>query len=131
MSLSTEDTESKLTVELLPSTERTITSVELAGWLRESLGELSGIQSLTFDANAGPSGSAINVELSGQDLDMLREAAGELKAALVAYAGVYDIRDSFDAGGPELDISVTRRRRCPWTGAGRTRNAGASGFFRR
>ena len=107
MSLSTEDTESKLTVELLPSTERTITSVELAGWLRESLGELSGIQSLTFDANAGPSGSAINVELSGQDLDMLREAAGELKAALVAYAGVYDIRDSFDAGGPELDISVT------------------------
>jgi multidrug efflux pump subunit AcrB len=107
MSLSTRDTESKLTVELLPSTERTITSIELAGWIRESLGELSGIQSLTFDANAGPSGSAVNVELSGQDLDMLRGAASELKAALLAYEGVFDIRDSFDAGGPELDIRVT------------------------
>ena len=107
MSLSTEDTESKITVELLPSTERNVTSVELAGWLRESLGELSGVQSLTFDANAGPSGSAVNVELSGQDLDMLRGAAGELKAALLGYGGVFDVRDSFDAGGPELDIRVT------------------------
>ncbi len=107
MSLSTEDTESRVTVELLPSTERTITSVELARWLRESLGGLSGIQSLTFDANAGPSGSAVNVELAGQDLGMLREAARALKAALLTYQGVYDIRDSFDAGGPELDISVT------------------------
>ena len=107
MSLSTEDTESKLTVELLPSTERTITSIELAGWIRESLSQLSGIQSLTFDANAGPAGSAVNVELSGQDLDMLRGAASELKAALLTYEGVFDIRDSFDAGGPELDIRVT------------------------
>ncbi len=107
MSLSTEDTESQVTLELLPSTERSITSVELAGWMRESLGELSGIQSLSFDANAGPSGSAVDIELSGQDLDMLRGAAGELKAALLGYDGVYDVRDSFDAGGPELDIRVT------------------------
>jgi len=107
MSLSTEDTESQVTVELVPSTERDITSVELAGWLRDSLGELSGAQSLTFDANAGPGGSAIDIELSGRDLDALRGAAAELKTALLAYDGVFDIRDSFDAGGPELDIRVT------------------------
>lgn len=107
MSLSVEDTESKLTLELLPSTERNITSVEMAVWLRESLGELSGVQSLVFDASAGPGGSAINVELSGQDLDALRGAASELKAVLVGFDGVSDIRDSFDAGGPELDIRVT------------------------
>lgn len=107
MSLSTEDTESKVTVALLPSTERSITSVELAGWLRESLGELSGVQSLTFDANAGPSGSAVNIELSGTDLESLRAAASELKTALLNYEGLFDVRDSFDAGGPELDIRVT------------------------
>ncbi len=107
MSLSTQDTESLLTVELLPSTERDVTSVELASWLREGLGELSGVQSLTFDANAGPSGSAVDVELAGSDLDELRGAASELKTALQAYDGVFDIRDSFDAGGPELDIRVS------------------------
>ncbi len=107
MSLSTKDTESRLTVELLPSTERDITSVELAQWLRESLGELSGVQSLVFNANAGPSGSVVDIELAGRDLDVLRGAASELKVALSGYDGVFDIRDSFDAGGPELDIRVT------------------------
>ena len=107
MSLSESDTEALVLVELLPSTERKITSVELAGWMRESLGELSGVQSLTFDSRAGPGGTAVNVELSGQDLDALRGAASELRRALLDYQGVFDIRDSFDAGGPELDIRVT------------------------
>lgn len=107
MSLSTEDTEAQLIVELLPSTDRDITSVELAVWLRESLGELSGVQSLVFNANAGPAGSAVNVELAGRDMDALRGAAKELKTALTRFEGVFDIRDSFDAGGPELDIRVT------------------------
>ncbi len=107
MSLSKTDTESQVSIELLASTERDITSVELTVWLREALGPLSGVQSLAFDANAGPPGLAIDVELSGQDLDALRGAAGELKSALVSYDGVYDIRDSFDAGGPELDIRLT------------------------
>ncbi|MEH6634256.1 MAG: efflux RND transporter permease subunit [Halioglobus sp.] len=107
MSVSTEDTESRLTVELLPSTERDMTSVELAAWLREALGELGGVQSLVFDANAGPSGTAVDVELSGRDLNALRAAASELKVALLGYGGVFDIRDSFDAGGPELDIRVS------------------------
>jgi len=107
MSLSTQDTESQVTVELLPSTERSITSVELAGWLRESLGDLPGVQSLIFDANAGPPGSAVDIELAGRDLDALRGAASELKLALLGYDGLYDIRDSFDAGGPELDIRLT------------------------
>ena len=107
MSLSTTDTESRVTVELLPSTERKLTSVELAGWLREALGPLSGVQSLAFDANAGPPGLAVDVELAGKDLQALRSAAEELKSALVGFAGVYDVRDSFDAGGPELDIRLT------------------------
>jgi multidrug efflux pump subunit AcrB len=107
MALSTADTEARLTVQLVPSTERDIDSVELAQWMRESLGELSGVQSLIFNANAGPAGSALNVELAGEDLEALRAAAAELKVALAGYAGVFDIRDSFDAGAPELDIQVT------------------------
>lgn len=107
MSLSTNDTESLVTVELLPSTERSVTSVQLAGWLRESLGDLQGVQSLVFDANAGPSGSSVDVELGGRELQELRSAANELKLALLDYDGVSDIRDTFDAGGPELDIQVT------------------------
>ena len=78
LTLSTEDTESRVSVELVPSTERDITSVRLAQWWREAIGELSGVQSLSFDANAGPSGAPIDVELAGNDLEELRGAAEEL-----------------------------------------------------
>jgi multidrug efflux pump subunit AcrB len=107
LTLSTEDTESRVSVELIPSTERDITSVRLAQWLREALGELSGVQSLSFDANAGPSGASIDVELAGSELEELRSAADELKLALVDIDGISDVRDTFDAGGPELDIQVS------------------------
>jgi multidrug efflux pump subunit AcrB len=105
---SADDTEASLTVELIKSTERDITSVELAGWLREAVGELSGVQALSIDANAGPSGSPIDVELSSPDIDELRQAADELKSALMGFDGVFDLRDTFNAGGPELDIRLTR-----------------------
>jgi multidrug efflux pump subunit AcrB len=107
MSLSRIDTAATITLELLPSTERDITSVELAGWMRESLGELSGVQSLSFDASSGPSRKPIDIELGSKDLDALRRAATELKSALVTFEGVYDVTDTFNAGGPELDIRVT------------------------
>lgn len=107
LTTSSADTEARIQVELLPSTERDITSMRLAGWIREALGEVSGVQSLTFDSNAGPGGSPIDVELSGDDLDEMRSAAQALKLALVDFDGVSDVRDTFDAGGPELDIRVT------------------------
>ncbi|TDG12129.1 efflux RND transporter permease subunit [Seongchinamella unica] len=107
LTLSTNDTESELWLDLLPSEQRTVSSVTMAGWLREALGELSGIQSLIVDANAGPSGAPVDVELSGDDLEQLRAAARELKLALTRFDGLSDIRDTFDAGGPELDIQVT------------------------
>ncbi len=107
LTLSTSDTQASIDVELVPSTERSIDSVTLAAWMREALGELPGVQSLIIDANAGPNIAAVDVELIGQDLDEMRSAARELKKALLNFDGVSDVRDTFDAGGPELDIQVT------------------------
>lgn len=107
LTLSITDTESELWLDLLPSEQRTVSSVTMARWLREALGELSGVQSLIVDANAGPGGAPVDVELSGSDLGQLRSAAQELKLALTRFDGLSDIRDTFDAGGPELDIRVT------------------------
>jgi len=108
MTLSATDTSAVITIELVDSTERNITSVVMAGWLREGLGDLAGIQSLSIDANAGPSGAAVDVELRGADLENLRNSAREVKAALAIFNGVSDIRDTFNSGAPELDIRITR-----------------------
>jgi len=105
--LSTTDTFISVTAELVPSTERDIDSERIAGWWRTEIGELSGLKSMSIDATAGRNSLAIDVELRGGDLLTLRKAAAEIKASLREYDGVFDVRDTFDAGGPEVDIRIT------------------------
>lgn len=105
--LSESDTQAEIIAELIVSEERDIDSVVLGNWIREELGTLTGVRSLRIDSAAGPGGSPIDVELKGRDLDQLRQAAAELKLSLAQIDGVLDIRDSFNAGGRELDIRVT------------------------
>jgi multidrug efflux pump subunit AcrB len=107
MVVSDSDTEARVDIDLVPSEERTVSSVVMAQWLREALGELEGIRALKVDAVAGPPGAALEIELSGQDLDTMRLAAQDLKQSLTLVRGVQDISDSFNAGGRELDIRVT------------------------
>jgi multidrug efflux pump subunit AcrB len=107
MVVSESDTSARVDIDLVPSEERTISSVVLAQWLRESLGTLEGIRVLNIDAVAGPPGAALEVQLSGQDLETLRLAAQDMKRSLTLMRGVQDISDSFNSGGRELDIHVT------------------------
>jgi len=103
---SNSDTQSRITLQLIDSTERDVTSGELAVWLREEIGVLSGVQSLIFDVSTGPGGSPVDIELTAHNLDVLRNAARELRTELMRFEGVYDVRDTFDAGGPEIDIRL-------------------------
>ncbi|MEM8943089.1 MAG: efflux RND transporter permease subunit, partial [Pseudomonadota bacterium] len=105
--ISQTDTQARVVIELLVSEERDITSVQLGNWLREALGPLKGVRSFRIDAAAGPGGTPIDIQLEGRDLTQLRQAAAELKLRLAEIGGVRDIRDTFNAGGRELDISVT------------------------
>ncbi len=107
LALSESDTSARIDIDLVPSEERTISSVEMAQWLREEIGVLEGVRSLTVDSTAGPSRVAVDVQLSGLDLDNMRLAAQDLKQSLAKIEGVQDISDTFNAGGRELDIQVT------------------------
>ena len=107
MVVSESDTSARVDIDLVPSEERTISSVVLAQWFREELGILEGIRVLNIDAVAGPAGANLEVQLQGKDLEILRLAANELKQAMAGIAGVQDISDSFNGGGRELDIRVS------------------------
>ncbi|NRB41795.1 MAG: efflux RND transporter permease subunit [Pseudomonadales bacterium] len=106
---STNDNDVRIIAALIPSTERTITSVEIAKWWREAIGEIPDAKSLTFDANAGHASIPINIRLQSNNLEQLRQVADEAKQALRLYEGVFDIRDSFDAGTPEVNITVSEQ----------------------
>jgi multidrug efflux pump subunit AcrB len=61
---------------------------------------------LTFNADAFSAGEPINYQLSGKDVDQMREAAAELRAELSRYDGVFDISDSFRAGKQEIKLTL-------------------------
>ena len=106
--LSDADTSARITVELINSTERSITSVEIAKWWREKIGDLPGVKSFTIDANAGHAGIPIDIELQSNNLDQLKQASEDIRKQLILFDGVFDVRDTFDAGGPEIDVQITK-----------------------
>jgi multidrug efflux pump subunit AcrB len=97
----------EVNVELVGSEAREITSQEIADRWRRTAGAIPDAVELTFTASLFSVGEAINLQLTGEDLERLQAAADELKTALGRYAGVFDVADSFRAGKQELELEIT------------------------
>ncbi len=52
----------------------------------------------------GDSETPVQVEVSGENLDLLRELTGDVKARIEALPTVYNVRTSFQDGQPEVDL---------------------------
>ncbi len=73
---------------------------------RALTGPIPDAVALSFSAAAFSTGEAINFELTGRDVDTLRQMAAELRGELGRYTGVFDISDSFRAGKQEVKLSL-------------------------
>ena len=93
-------------IEVAPSEERDITSTEVARRWRELTGPIPGAVELTFTASIFSPGEAVNVQLTGPNVDDLRNAAEKLKGRLAGYPGVFDIADTFRAGKQEIKLRI-------------------------
>ena len=93
--------------QLTPSEDRTVSTAEVVRVWRQKVGLISGAKALTFSGTQGPPGRGFDVQLESQNLEALRLAAEAMKAEIATYPGVYDIKDSFDAGKPEIRLDLT------------------------
>ncbi len=92
---------------LVPVEERDIKTSEFTAKWRQKVGEVPGVESLTFKFNIGPqAGDPVNVELSHRDNDTLEAAASSLASKVETYAGVFDVNDGFAAGKEQLDLTL-------------------------
>lgn len=95
-------------VYLVPTDERSVTASELARRWRERLGSIPGAEQLVFNySTGGPSGSAIDIELSHPHDATLEEAAARVAESLGSFSGVIDIDKGFVAGKSQLDLKLT------------------------
>lgn len=106
-SFTTSDTGAVAWTELPMVDDRPIEVSEVTNLWRERVGEIPGVKKLTFsDGNHFGGGPPLSFRLSGGNLEVLENAAGELETKLAEYEGVFDIENSFDTGGQEIKLEI-------------------------
>jgi multidrug efflux pump subunit AcrB len=91
--------------DLLDSETRASQIADVIELWRKETGELADVVTLNFtEGTFGPGGRAIDIRLTGNDLDELSAAARELGDWLKRYKGVYNITDDLRPGKPELRV---------------------------
>ncbi|MFQ5958335.1 MAG: efflux RND transporter permease subunit, partial [Alphaproteobacteria bacterium] len=101
-----------VSVELVSTDRRSVTSAEFIAAWREEIEFLPGVEALTiFAPIGGPPGREIDVRLSGGDPAQLKAAAAEVKALLARYPAISDIEDDQPYGKQEAILEVNARGR--------------------
>lgn len=96
-------------VELVDPSLRSYRSDEISAAWREEVGDIPGVESLTFGASfSGPGGSPIEFKLTANrdGIPHLAEAIDRCKTKLSEYPGVFDISDDSSPGKWEFRIRV-------------------------
>lgn len=96
----------EVVLSLVPGEERAIRSEAVRDLWRQKVGEIPGVESLTFETNLIRMGAQIDVEATHSDFGVLEAVAARLKEAIGTYPGVRDLEDSLEAGARELKLHL-------------------------
>lgn len=97
----------RLYVEIVDPSKRDVHSQDLSAAWEEEVGAIPGALSLRFsEESIGFHGPPIEIWLLAKDMNVLREAAEELKAKFRTYDGVFEVADSFRPGKMELQVRL-------------------------
>lgn len=93
---------------LTPPEQRPISTTAFTNIWREKVGDLPGLQTLSFQSNRGGpgSGAALTVQLNHRDRNVLNEAAQRLAASLAEFPMTKDIDDGAAQGKRQYDFRM-------------------------
>ena len=95
-----------LTVNLLPGEARDFSSPEITNAIRNKVGKIHGIESLTFGSGGNFAGNPVAVSLLSNNIEELKAAKIELKEILASKSELKDISDNDPAGIKEIQIKL-------------------------
>lgn len=96
-----------ISVDLLGAERRGTSLDQLIAEWQASIGTVPGAIEITLaEPGIGPQGLAVEIRLSGTDLEQLDHAGNRLLAELRRYAGVYNALHDLRPGRPELRLSL-------------------------
>ncbi|MAE34843.1 MAG: RND transporter, partial [Oceanospirillaceae bacterium] len=93
-----------ITLELVSDRTSRISGREIISSWRNIAGDIPGVSQLSFSASLNPARPDIQIELSANDQEDLKEAADQLMVQLKGFAGAYDVRHTQENTKQQADI---------------------------
>ncbi len=95
-------------IVLKPPNERDITAPEIIRLWRDEIGDIAGVDQITFEAESGPGGYKpdILVSLSHSDINVLEKASQALLMRVKEFETTRDVRDDYNKGKTQFDFKL-------------------------
>ncbi len=103
---SAETSLSNIAMFLTESELRNIPASEISATWRKKIGEIPGLDSLTFTSNLMHLGANIDIQLAHENFAVLEKATARVRAALAEYQGIADIKDTYSRGKREIKLKL-------------------------
>ncbi len=100
----------QIEVQLTATEIRTVPTRDIIKAWREAVPKIPGAERIAIGGRrSGPSGSDLDIRLSGRDIASIKAAALELGELMASYDGVQDTADDLPYGKQDVIISLTPR----------------------
>jgi multidrug efflux pump subunit AcrB len=107
LSFARSDISGQIITELVKENDDVISGPEVLRRWREAVGSIPGVKTLGFEGATGPGGGpAISLQLMGSNIEQVARAARDLENRIRGYEGVYDVRNSYERGTPEIKLNI-------------------------
>ncbi|MEH6679100.1 MAG: efflux RND transporter permease subunit [Sediminicola sp.] len=95
-------------IVMLPPDQRDMTAAEMIALWRDNIGDIPGVDQITFEAERGPGGAqqAISIDLSHSDIDVLEKASTAFVERMDAFSNTRDVTDNYNKGKMQYDFKL-------------------------
>ncbi|QDT11777.1 Multidrug resistance protein MdtB [Planctomycetes bacterium K23_9] len=95
-------------IVMRPPDERDMTADQIIELWRDSIGDLPGVNQVTFEAESGPGGHRqdISVDLSHSDISVLEKASAAFIERVKLFSNARDVSDSYNKGKSQYDFRL-------------------------
>jgi len=95
-------------VVMKPPDERDMTAQDVIELWRDEIGDIEGVDQISFEAERGPGGYAqdISVDISHSDIEVLEKASQAFVAESEKFESTRDVNDNYDKGKLQYDFTL-------------------------
>lgn len=95
-------------IVMKPPDQHDMTAGEIIKLWRDEIGDIDGVDQITFEAERGPGGAqqAISVDLSHADIEVLEKASQAFLKRAEAFEATRDVSDNYNKGKLQFDFKL-------------------------